>query len=78
MNLSEKRQLVRLLNVYQDEMIGDVINNKQESENMRLQNKNKWEGDIKLGCKSQFQHARVITAKLSNEINKEMPSYWDL
>lgn len=38
----------------------------------------KWEGTYKLGVKTQYEHARIISAKLAAEIGKEMRSYWEL
>lgn len=78
MTLNEKRQLVRLLQAYQDEQIGETINNLEEIEVAKLQGKHKWQAKIKHGCKAQYEHARVISAKLSKEINGELPSYWEL
>ena len=78
MNLNEKRQLVRLLNVYQDEQIGIAINNKDEIEIAKLKGKSKWEANISFGNKAQYEHARILSTKLSREINSELPSYWTL
>lgn len=38
----------------------------------------KWEGTYKTGVKAQYEHARVIAAKLSVEIGKSVKSYYEL
>lgn len=38
----------------------------------------KWEGTYKTGVKAQYEHARVIAAKLSVEIGKSIKSYYEL
>jgi hypothetical protein len=38
----------------------------------------KWEGNYKTGVKAQYEHARVIAAKLSVEIGKSVKSYYEL
>lgn len=38
----------------------------------------KWEGTYKVGVKAQYEHARVIIAKLSVEIGKSVKSYYEL
>jgi hypothetical protein len=38
----------------------------------------KWEGTYKIGVKAQYEHARVIAAKLSVEIGKSVKSYYEL
>lgn len=78
MTLNEKRQLVRLLQQYQDEQIGTLENIKEEVKIAELQGKSKWEMNITFGHKAQYEHARIISTKLSREINRELPSYWEL
>lgn len=78
MTLSEKRRLISLLQQYQDEQIEASENNKQELKIANLQGKHKWEADVTFGIKAQYEHARIISAKLSKEINQELPSYWAL
>lgn len=75
MQLAEKKELVRLLNLYQAELVT------ANDANIREAKKNpekKWEGNYKLGIKAQYEHARIIATKLAVEIGKEMKSYWDL
>lgn len=38
----------------------------------------RWEGDYTFGVKAQYEHARIISTKLSVEVGKEMKSYWQL
>ena len=75
MQLAEKQELVRLLNLYQAELITANYANIREAKKYP---EKKWEGNYKLGVKSQYEHARIIATKLAVEIGKEMKSYWDL
>lgn len=75
MTLKEKQELVRLLNAYQAELIEANNCNIKEAQNHTGK---KWEGEYKCGVKAQYGHARIIATKLSNEIGKEMKSYWEL
>ncbi len=76
MQLSEKQELVRLLNLYQDELV--TANNANIREAKKHDPGKKWEGTYKLGVKTQYEHARIISSKLSVEIGKEMKSFWEL
>lgn len=76
MQLAEKQELVRLLNLYQAELLMDNDANVREAK--KHSPDKKWEGTYKLGVKAQYEHARIISAKLSVEIGKEMKSYWEL
>ena len=75
MQLSEKQELVRLLSLYQTELLMDNDTNIREA---AKHPENKWEGTYKIGLKAQYEHARVIIAKLSVEIGKSVKSYWEL
>ena len=75
MLLAEKQELVRLLNLYQAELLMDNDNNIREAVKHR---ENKWEGTYKAGVKAQYEHARIIAAKLSVEIGKSVKSYYEL
>lgn len=75
MQLAEKQELVRLLNLYQAELVTANDANIREAEKHP---EKKWEGNYKLGIKAQYEHARIIATKLAVEIGKEMKSYWDL
>lgn len=67
MTISEKQELVRLLNLYQVDLLMDNDNNIREA---LSHSGKKWEGTYKTGVKAQYEHARVIAAKLSVEISK--------
>ena len=75
MKLAEKQELVRLLHLYQDELIQANEANIRESQKHP---EKKLPGSYKLGVKAQFEHARIIATKLSVEIGREMKAYWDL
>ena len=75
MLLAEKQELVRLLNLYQAELLMDNDNNIREAVKHR---ENQWEGTYKTGVKAQYEHARIIAAKLSVEIGKSVKSYYEL
>lgn len=75
MKLAEKQELVRLLNLYQAELLMDNDNNIREA---AKHPEKKWEGAYKTGVKAQYEHARVIATKLAVEIGKEIKSYWEL
>ena len=65
MTLQEKSELVRLLNLYQADLI-------------RLNRKNIENGRTEYfvpGVKTQYEHARIISTKLSVELGKNMKSY---
>lgn len=68
MQLAEKQELVRLLNLYQAELL------EQNQKNIRTC---KTEHFV-YGIKAQYEHARVISAKLSVEIGKSVKSYYEL
>ncbi len=74
MTLKDKQELVRLLNVYCEELCQDNDYNVTEMENR----KERGYGFPKFGIKSQYEHARIIAAKLSREIGNELSSYWDI
>lgn len=75
MQLAEKQELVRLLNLYQDELLMDNYNNILEA---AKHSGKKCEGTYKIGVKAQYEHARVIATKLSVEIGKSVKSYYEL
>lgn len=55
MQIQEKRELVRLLNLYQNEILDKMP-----------------ETYHAYGLAAQYDHARILSAKLSVEIRKEM------
>lgn len=75
MNLTEKQELVRLLNLYQADLLTENDLNIQEAVKHKG---HKWEGNYKIGVKAQYEHARIIATKLSVEIGKQMKSYCEL
>lgn len=75
MQLAEKQELVRLLNLYQTELAAENDANIREA---KKHPEKKWEGNYKLGIKAQYEHARIISTKLAIEVGKEMKTYWDL
>jgi hypothetical protein len=68
MQLAEKQELVRLLNLYQADLLNQ---NRKNIENGRTEY-------FVPGVKAQYEHARVIAAKLSVEIGKSVKSYYEL
>jgi hypothetical protein len=78
MTLEEKRKLVGLLHKYQDEQLEMLENNKEEIKIAEQQGKRKWDANLTFGNKAQYEHARIISTKLSVEISKEIPSYWEI
>ena len=68
MTLQEKSELVRLLNLYQ----ADLLN---------LNRKNIQNGKTEYfvhSVKAQYEHARIINTKLSVELGKEVKSWWEV
>jgi len=86
MTLSDKQTLVRLLNQYQDEQVEQNRLDKLECERMKEKGKanykpsyiESYRQDAKVGTKAQYEHARLISSKLSLEISRELKSYWEL
>lgn len=75
MQLAEKQELVRLLSLYQTDLLKDNDTNIREA---AKHPEKKWEGTYKIGVKAQYEHARVIIAKLSVEIGKSIKTYYEL
>ncbi len=67
MTIPEKQELVRLLNLYQVDLLMDNDNNIRETFS---HSGKKWKGNYKTGVKAQYEHARIISAKLSVELGK--------
>jgi len=82
MQLSDKQELVRLLNQYQDEQINQNRMDKLACERLREDATARYSGyfrqDATIGTKAQYEHARLISSKLSLEISRELKSYWEL
>lgn len=68
MTLQEKSELVRLLNLYQ----ADLLN--QNQKNIKV---GRTEYFVP-GVKAQYEHARIISAKISVELSKHVKSYWEV
>lgn len=63
-----KSELVRLLNLYQ----ADLLNQNQKNiENGRTEY-------FVPGVKAQYEHARIISTKLSVELGKGIKSWWEV
>lgn len=68
MQLVEKQELVRLLNLYQT----DLLN--QNRKNIDV---GRTEYFVP-GVKAQYEHARIISAKLSVELSKNVKTWYDV
>lgn len=69
MTMKEKQELVRLLNLYQADLL------KADEKNIKAleaNNGRRWGTELTLGLKSQYKHARCITGKLSVQLEKEI------
>lgn len=69
MEIKDKQELVRLLNLYQTDLIED---NNKNIEEVNKHPDNVWQGTYKTGVKAQYEHARIIVTKLSVEIGKAL------
>ena len=82
MTLSDKQELVRLLNQYQYEQIEQNRLDKLECERIKGKSKENYteyyRQEATVGTKAQYEHARLISSKLSLEISRELKSYWEL
>lgn len=68
MTLQEKSELVRLLNLYQADLLNQ---NRKNIENGRTEY-------FVPGVKAQYEHARIIITKLSVELGKGIKSWWEV
>lgn len=68
MLLAEKQELVRLLNLYQADLL------EQNQKNIET---GKTEHFVP-GVKAQYEHARIISTKLSVELGKGIKSWWEV
>ena len=77
MQLSEKQELVRLLGLYQSELL--MENEENLRKKMRSnESPKKVFTDYSYGVKAQYEHSRIIIKKLSVEIGKELKASWEL
>lgn len=60
MQLAEKQELVRLLNLYQADLLDQNLENIENGIGK----------DFVPGVKAQYEHARIISTKLSAELGK--------
>ena len=68
MKLAEKQELVRLLNLYQADLLEQ---NQKNIETGRSEH-------FIPGVKAQYEHARIISTKLSVELGKGIKSWWEV
>lgn len=68
MQLAEKQELVRLLNLYQADLFNQ---NRKNIENGRTEY-------FVHGVKAQYEHARIISTKLSVELGKGIKLWWEV
>lgn len=68
MQLAEKQELVRLLNLYQADLLNQ---NRKNIKNGRTEY-------FVPGVKAQYEHARIISTKLSVELGKGIKSWWEV
>lgn len=63
MTLENKKELVRLLHLYMDDIMRqDAVKRREDKRNMGMH----------IGIKSQFDHARIIVDKLTREISTDL------
>lgn len=68
MTIPEKQELVRLLNLYQADLLNQ---NRKNIENGRTEY-------FVPGVKTQYGHARIISTKLSVELGKCIKTWWEV
>lgn len=79
MTLYEKQELVRLLMIYQNDLVNDDARNKKELMRCEKNNLPKWkDGKFIHGVKAKYEHARIIVADLSMDIQNELTSNWEM
>lgn len=78
MTLSEKSELLRLLQLYQDDLLRKNRENIQTADAVAKDNLSFMDASYFYGIKAQYNHARLIARKLSVEISKDVKSYWEL
>ena len=75
MTLSEKSELLRLLQLYQDDLLRK---NRKNIDAVAKDSLSFMDASYFYGIKAQYNHARLIARKLSVEIGKDVKSYWEL
>lgn len=76
MTLKDKMELVRLLNLYQSDLLDANEANIKEAE--KYASGDRWKGNYTFGIKAQFEHARCIAQRLSVEINNNLKANWQM
>ncbi|MGI6040988.1 MAG: hypothetical protein ACOYBH_02030 [Candidatus Alectryocaccobium sp.] len=71
MQLAEKQELVRLLNLYQAELLEQ---NQKNTEEAKTHKRHEPKDYITFCVKAQYNHARFISKKLSVELGKKVKS----
>ena len=77
MTLSEKSELLRLLQLYQDDLLRKNHKNIQTADAVAKNSLSFMDASYFYGIKAQYNHARLIARKLSVEIGKDVKSYWE-
>ena len=72
MQLAEKRELVRLLRLYQEEMLYENDANFNGAMACVAAGKELWQAKYTSGVKAQYEHARLIAKKLEIDIAKSI------
>lgn len=78
MTLSEKSELLRLLQLYQDDLLRKNRKNIETADAVAKDSLSFMDASYFYGIKAQYNHARLIARKLSVEIGKDVKSYWEL
>ena len=78
MTLSEKSELLRLLQLYQDDRLRKTRENLETADAVAKNSLSFMDASYFYGIKAQYNHARLIARKLSVEIGKDLKSYWEL
>ena len=78
MTLSEKSELLRLLQLYQDDLLRKNHKNIQTADAVAKNSLSFMDASYFYGIEAQYNHARLIARKLSVEIGKDVKSYWEL
>lgn len=72
MQLAEKCELVRLLRLYQEDMLGENDANITNQMACVAAGKELWQAKYTSGVKAQYEHARLIAKKLEIDIAKSI------
>lgn len=80
MELKEKKELLRLLMIYQNDLMNDDDSNRKEVVRCEKNKISRWSKDahFKHGVKGKFEHTKIIISDLSNSIQKELLSNYQM